>query len=532
MRKRTGRLVEDEHLGIGQERPGDIHPLLFGVGKRADASAKGEVVAVEFRESPAGQFAAWAAGDPAEPGRFRAEQEIFLHREIARERRLLADNRDPFLPGLNRAFRSVGQAVEQHQTPVGLLRAAENVDQRALSRAVFAEQSMDFSRPDEKPHVAQRVGRAVVFVYANGLESHVPSVQNIGCGLMLGGCFVSRFLTNRAFVAKSSPFSTPLFMPRILSGIKPTGRLHIGNYFGMMRPAIDWQDKGEALYFIADYHALTTVHDPAALRANTRGVALDFLACGLDPAKAVLFKQSDVPQVCELTWLLSVLTPMGLLERCHAYKDAVARGFAASHGLFAYPVLMAADILIYDSDIVPVGRDQKQHVEVTRDLAIKMNETFGAGLLRLPEPSILPDLATIPGLDGQKMSKSYDNTIELFLEEKALKKKIMGIVTDSTPVEAPKDPATSSIVALYRLFASEGEVAQMEADFRAGGFGYGDFKKRLFAAIWEHFAPARARRAEIESDPKYIDEVLRRGAARANELANVTLRRVRQAMGL
>jgi len=321
-------------------------------------------------------------------------------------------------------------------------------------------------------------------------------------------------------------------MPRILSGIKPTGRLHIGNYFGMMRPAIDWQDRGEALYFIADYHALTTVHDPAALRTHTRGVALDFLACGLDPAKAVLFKQSDVPQVCELTWLLSVLTPMGLLERCHAYKDAVARGFAPSHGLFAYPVLMAADILIYDSDIVPVGKDQKQHVEVTRDLAIKMNETFGADLLRLPEPSILPDLATIPGLDGQKMSKSYNNTIELFLEEKALKKKIMGIVTDSTPVEAPKDPETSSIVALYRLFASKEDVAQMEADFRAGGFGYGDFKKRLFGAIWEHFAPARARREEIERDPGFIDATLRQGALRANELANATLGRVRKAMGL
>jgi len=316
-------------------------------------------------------------------------------------------------------------------------------------------------------------------------------------------------------------------MPRILSGIKPTGRLHIGNYFGMMRPAIDWQEKGEALYFIADYHALTTVHDPAKLREATRGVALDFLACGLDPAKAVLFKQSDVPQVCELTWLLSVLTPMGLLERCHAYKDAIAKGFAATHGLFAYPVLMAADILIYDSDIVPVGKDQKQHVEVTRDLAIKMNETFGADLL-----SILPDLATIPGLDGQKMSKSYNNTIELFLEEKALKKKIMGIITDSTPVEAPKDPATSSIVALYRLFATPADVAQMETDFRAGGFGYGDFKKRLFAAIWEHFAPARARREEVERDPAYIDEVLRRGAARANELASITLTRVRRAMGL
>jgi len=321
-------------------------------------------------------------------------------------------------------------------------------------------------------------------------------------------------------------------MPRILSGIKPTGRLHIGNYFGMMRPSIEWQEKGEAFYFIADYHALTTVHDARKLREDTRNVAIDFLACGLDPQKATFFRQSDVPQVTELTWLLSVLTPMGLLERCHAYKDAIAKGFSASHGLFAYPVLMAADILIYDADIVPVGRDQKQHVEVTRDLAIKMNETFGAGLLKLPEPSILPELATIPGLDGQKMSKSYDNTIELFLEEKALRKKIMGIKTDSTPVEAPKDPTSSAIVGLYRLFASPEEVAAMEADFRAGGVGYGTFKQRLFEAVWEHFAPARARRAEIERDPGYVDGVLREGAERAGALASATLLRVRKAMGL
>ena len=320
--------------------------------------------------------------------------------------------------------------------------------------------------------------------------------------------------------------------PRILSGIKPTGRLHIGNYFGMMRPAIDWQDRGDALYFIADYHALTTVHDPAQLRADTLNVAVDFLACGLDPQKATFFRQSDVPQVTELTWLLSVLTPMGLLERCHAYKDALARGFSPSHGLFAYPVLMAADILIYDSDIVPVGRDQKQHVEVTRDLAIKMNETYGEGLLRLPQESILPELATIPGLDGQKMSKSYGNTIELFLEEKALRKKIMGIKTDSTPVEAPKDPATSSIVALYRLFAPAADVAVMEQEFRAGGIGYGDFKKRLFGAIWDYFAPARARREEILRDPATVETILREGADRAGSIAAGTLARVRRAVGL
>ncbi|HWL53548.1 MAG TPA: tryptophan--tRNA ligase [Chthoniobacteraceae bacterium] len=321
-------------------------------------------------------------------------------------------------------------------------------------------------------------------------------------------------------------------MPRILSGIKPTGRPHIGNYFGMMRPAIEWQEKGEAFYFIADYHALTTVRDPAKLREASLNVALDFLACGLDPAKATLFRQSDVPEVTELTWLLSVLTPMGLLERCHAYKDALAKGFAASHGLFAYPVLMAADILIYESDIVPVGRDQKQHVEVTRDLAIKANEAYGEGLLRLPEPSILPDLATIPGLDGQKMSKSYDNTIELFMEEKALRKKIMGIKTDSTPVEEPKDPATSSIVTLYRLFASPGEVAAMEAAFRAGGTGYGDFKKQLFSAIWDYFGPARQRRAVLENDPAQVEKILREGAGRARAIARRTLAKVREAMGL
>ncbi len=318
---------------------------------------------------------------------------------------------------------------------------------------------------------------------------------------------------------------------RILSGIKPTGRPHIGNYFGMMRPAIDWQERGEAYYFIADYHALTTVHDPKSLREYSRGVALDFLACGLDPAKAVLFRQSDVPQVAELSWILSCMTPMPMLENCHAYKDHLAKEKVPSHGLFAYPVLMAADILIYDSDVVPVGKDQKQHVEVTRDLAEKMNRTYGQ-ILKVPEASILPNVATVLGLDGQKMSKSYNNTIGLFEEEKALKKKIMGIVTDSTPVEEPKDPANSTIVALYRLFASEADVAQMEADFRAGGIGYGEFKKRLFAAGWEYFAPMRARRVELEANPGYVDQVLREGAERAGAVARQTMDRVRTAVGL
>ena len=319
--------------------------------------------------------------------------------------------------------------------------------------------------------------------------------------------------------------------PRILSGIKPTGAPHIGNYFGMMKPAIEWQDRGEAFYFIADYHALTTVRDPAALRAFSRGVALDFLACGLDPKRAVLFRQSDVPEHTELAWLLSCVTPMPMLENAHAYKDHVTKEKVPSHGLFAYPVLMAADILIYDSNIVPVGRDQKQHVEMTRDIAAKMNALYG-DVCVIPEASILPTVETIPGLDGQKMSKSYDNTVALFEEEKVLRKKIMGIVTDSTPVELPKDPAGSTIVGLYKLFASEADVAQMEADFRAGGTGYGDFKKRLLGAVWEYFAPARARRAELERDAAYVDAVLRDGAAKARVVAEFTMRRVRSAVGL
>ncbi len=320
---------------------------------------------------------------------------------------------------------------------------------------------------------------------------------------------------------------------RILSGIKPTGRPHLGNYFGMMRPAIEWQHKGEAFYFIADYHALTTVHDPAALREYSRGVALDFLACGLDPAKAVLFRQSDVPQVTELTWLLSCVAPMPMLENCHAYKDHVARRSAepASLGLFAYPVLMAADILIYDSDVVPVGRDQKQHVEVTRDLAEKMNRVFGP-VFKLPDASILQEVETVIGLDGQKMSKSYGNTIGLFEEEKTLRKKIMGIVTDSTPVEDPKDPSASTIVSLYRLFAAPSAVASMEAAFRSGGIGYGEFKKQLFAALWDFFAPMRERRGALEADPAHVDRVLREGALKAACVAAQTTARVRHAVGL
>lgn len=320
---------------------------------------------------------------------------------------------------------------------------------------------------------------------------------------------------------------------RILSGIQPSGRLHIGNYFGMMKPAIAMQEQGEAFYFIADYHALTTVRDGPELRGHVRDVALDFLACGLDPERTVFFRQSDVPEVVELAWILSTITPMGLLERCHSFKDKTARGLTATHGLFAYPVLMAADILLYDSDAVPVGRDQKQHLEVTRDLAIKINENYGAGLLKLPEPVIQESTAVVPGIDGQKMSKSYDNTIPLFIEPGQLKKLIMRrIATDSTPVEDPKPVENSVILQLYRLFADDAGYQRMEDEFRAGGVGYGDFKKRLLDACVEYFEPMRRRRMELEAAPDEVEAILRRGAGRARAEAAKVLGRVRAAVGL
>src|SRR5437867_2147582 len=279
---------------------------------------------------------------------------------------------------------------------------------------------------------------------------------------------------------------------RILSGIQPSGVLHIGNYFGMMKPAIALQDEGEALYFIADYHALTSVRDPDVLRENVRRVAVDFLAAGLDPERAALFKQSDVPQVTELTWILSTVAPMGLLERAHSYKDKLARGMSPTVGLFSYPVLMAADILIYDSDVVPVGKDQKQHIEITRDLAGKINETYGE-VFKLPEPRIQTETEVVPGLDGQKMSKSYGNNIDIFGDEKETRKRVMSIVTDSAPVEAPKDPERSTIFKLYSLFASKDEIAEMRERFEKGGTGYGEFKKELFEKLWDYFAPMRKR---------------------------------------
>jgi tryptophanyl-tRNA synthetase len=320
-------------------------------------------------------------------------------------------------------------------------------------------------------------------------------------------------------------------MTRILTGIQPSGTLHLGNYFGAMRPIVELQDVGQVFYCLVDLHALTTVRDPRVLAENIRSAAIDSLACGIDPARTVFWRQSHVPEVTALTWILSNVTPMGLLERAHAYKDKVARGIAANHGLFAYPVLMAADILLYDADRVPVGKDQKQHLEITRDIAVKMNEAYGP-ILTLPEPDIQESTALVPGLDGQKMSKSYGNTLEIFADEKSLRKKVMSIVTDSATVVEPKDPSTSTIVALYRLVAPQAAVEQMEAEFRAGGVGYGEFKKRLFAALWEHFAPMRARREQLLRDPGQVDEILREGAARANVVAAAVMSRVKQAIGL
>ena len=260
-------------------------------------------------------------------------------------------------------------------------------------------------------------------------------------------------------------------------------------------------------------------------------MALDFLACGLDPSQGALFRQSDVREVTELTWILSTVTPKALLERAHSYKDKVARGLPASAGLFTYPVLMAADILIYDSDVVPVGKDQKQHLEMTRDIAQKFNETFGQ-ILKLPEPRIQAATETVPGVDGQKMSKSYRNTIDIFGDEKEMRKRVMSIVTDSKPVEAAKNPATSTIFQLYSLFASKDETGATREAFQRGGTGYGDFKKQLFEKLWEYFGPMRKRREEILANPDYIDTVLARGAAQANEEAGKVMKRVRTAVGL
>jgi tryptophanyl-tRNA synthetase len=319
---------------------------------------------------------------------------------------------------------------------------------------------------------------------------------------------------------------------RILSGIQPSGALHLGNYFGMMKPSIELQDQGEAFYFIANYHSMTSLFDPAERRANTLDVALDFLACGLDPKKAVLFRQSDVPEVTELTWLLSTVTPMGLLERATSYKDKIAKGISPNHGLFAYPVLMAADILIYDSNIVPVGQDQKQHVEITRDIAIKFNELYGQTFV-IPEPRIRTEVAKVPGLDGEKMSKSYGNGVEIFGDEKALRKKVMGIKMDSRTPQEPKPDANENLaIQLLKLVAPPEVSRDFEDRLRAGGLGYGDLKKALFEQYWNYFATARAKRAELAANPDHVENVLSDGAAKARSLARKVLQRARAASGL
>lgn len=318
---------------------------------------------------------------------------------------------------------------------------------------------------------------------------------------------------------------------RVLSGIQPTGRFHWGNYFGAIRQYIDLQTEHDGYYFIANLHALTTIRDPALLRDLTRDAALDLLALGLDPEKATLFIQSDVPQVSQLTWILMTSTPMGLLERCHAYKEKKARGITADAGLFTYPVLMSADILAYDANWVPVGQDQVQHIEVCRDLASSFNHHFGESFV-LPEARLLSDAAKVPGTDGEKMSKSYDNIIGIFEEEKAARKKVMRIQTDSRPMEDPKDPETDPLFQLLRLMAAPAEIEAMAELYRTGGFGYGQVKKAVAEAAESFFADARARRKEFEQRPDTVNDILAAGAAQARETASAVLARVEQACGI
>lgn len=318
---------------------------------------------------------------------------------------------------------------------------------------------------------------------------------------------------------------------RVLTGIQPSGTLHLGNYFGTMRQSIEAQDTNQCFYFIANYHAMTSCPRPEDLRARTMQVAIDFLACGIDPEKTVFWRQSDVPQVQELAWFLSCVCPMGLLERCHSYKDKLAHGLEATHGLFAYPALMAADILLFHADYVPVGKDQKQHLEVTRDLAMAFNRRFG-DTLTIPDAIIQPDVAVIPGLDGQKMSKSYNNTIELFGEGKAIRSKFMKIKTDSTPVEDPKNPDTCNVFLLYRLMATTEEAEALRQQYLAGGMGYGVAKQLLFEKYTDYFAEARARRAELMANPAKVEEILQEGARKARAVAEESMLKIRAAVGL
>jgi len=318
---------------------------------------------------------------------------------------------------------------------------------------------------------------------------------------------------------------------RVLSGIQPTGRFHWGNYFGAIRQYIELQNDAEAYYFVANLHALTTVRDAARLRQATLDAALDLLALGLDPNRATLFVQSDVPEVSELCWLLMTGTSLGLLERCHAFKEKKARGLTAEAGLFTYPVLMAADILAYDADFVPVGEDQVQHIEVCRDLAASFNFQYGETFV-LPQAKVIASAARVPGTDGEKMSKSYDNTIEIFDEVKTLRKKVMRIVTDSRPMEQPKEPGTDHLFQLYALFAEPAACEEMAALYRRGGFGYGEVKKALAAAAESYFAEARARRDELAAHPERVREILGDGAGRARRKAGEVLRRAKRACGV
>jgi tryptophanyl-tRNA synthetase len=320
-------------------------------------------------------------------------------------------------------------------------------------------------------------------------------------------------------------------MKRILSGIQPSGKLHIGNYFGMMQPMLRHMESADLYVFIVDLHALTSVQDRDRLRQGTLEAAADFIALGLDPDRCTFWVQSDVPEVCELTWMLSILTPMGLLERCHAYKDKVAKNIPASHGLFSYPVLMAADILLYQAQVVPVGKDQKQHVEVARDIAIRFNHTYGETFV-VPEPEINETTAIVPGLDGQKMSKSYDNTIPIFLDEKALRKRVMAIQTDATPVDEPKDPAKCNLYALLKLFASPEKMREVHDLYINGGAAYGYLKQDLFELINAYFAGARTRKKELLDNPDYLRQVLVNGGEKARAKAMVTLELARDRMGL
>lgn len=318
---------------------------------------------------------------------------------------------------------------------------------------------------------------------------------------------------------------------KVLSGIQPSGELHLGNYFGAIRQYLRMQEEHDCFFFIANYHALTSLRDAARLRELSLSVAADYLALGLDPERSAVFLQSDLPEVTELTWLLDTVTPMGLLQRCHAYKDKIAQGLPADHGLFAYPVLMAADILIHQTQLVPVGQDQKQHVEVCRDIAERFNQTFG-DVFTLPEPYILSDVAIVPGLDGRKMSKSYGNTIRMFDPENTLKKKVMSIKTDSTPVEAPKDPDNCNAFAIFKLFASESERAEMAKRYREGGVGYGEVKKRILALMLETFHDARERRKELEKDMNIVRRALALGAEKARASGRPTLKAAREACGI